>query len=170
MVLSERVLPAVPGTGANAGVAVSNFSSSIASRSWAFLRRLKQKKTKKAIAPIPRMIPMARPAFPPDDMPPSTTGTAVALVVVSVDEEVGVDFWPVWDAARMTESVTPADVVGTMEDGRSDTDADGDADSEVAWAALDVLAAGALGLGAELFGAAGATVVAGMIAPTLAVE
>jgi hypothetical protein len=103
-------------------------------------------------------------------MPPSTTGTAVALVVVSVDEEVGVDFWPVWDAARMTESVTPADVVGTMEDGRSDTDADGDADSEVAWAALDVLAAGALGLGAELFGAAGATVVAGMIAPTLAVE
>lgn len=72
----------------------------------------------------------------------------------------------------MTESVTPVDVVGTMEDGRSETDADadGDADLEVAGAALDVLAAGALGLGAELFGAAGATVVAGMIAPTLAVE
>jgi len=107
-------------------------------------------------------------------MPASTTGTAVALVV-AVDEEVGVDFWAVWDSARMTESVTSADCVGTMEDGRSDRDADAgaDADAETAGAALDVLAADALGLGAELFRelfGACATVAAGMTSPTLAVE
>lgn len=98
------------------------------------------------MAPMARMIPMARPAFPPEDMPPSVTGTAVALLV-AVDEEVGVNVSLVWDA-RTIESETLDDCDCTTEDGRSDEDADDDgagaADVEAAaWSAepaCDVLA------------------------------
>lgn len=171
MVLVERVLSALPAPANAAGATLSNFSSSEFCCSWAFLRCLKQKKIKEQMAATARRMPIAIPALAPPDMPPSATGTLLALVV-GVEMESGVVLRVVSDARR-TDSLGFTDLVGTIDDGRSDEGSDDCVDFEGCGGVVEAVAAACvlgLGFGGVLLLAGASGVLLGVGSPWPEVE